>query len=96
MPVEGLLNFDYFEQRQWANGLLAVMARGTMLLGHWIEIIKHVSIYHNLRLQVEGAEALTSFVAGIGSASDVEVFAAANVEAILASQLKRCFYFHFN
>ena len=35
-------------------------------------------------------------MAGIGSASDVEVFAAANVEAILASKLKRCFYFHFN
>ena len=56
------------------------MACGTMLLWHHIEII-----HHSCRLQVEGAEALPSLVAWIGGASDVQVFAATHVEAILAS-----------
>ena len=81
--IEGFLDFDYLEQRQGANNLLAVMARGTMLCWYRIFII-----YHGCRLQDESAKTLSSLVARIGIASDVKVFSATHVEAILASKLK--------
>ena len=81
---EGLLDFHYLEQAQRGGyHFLAVMACGTMLLGH--QIIHLSLIYYSCRLHAESAEALPSLVARIGSASDVKVFATTHVEAILAS-----------
>jgi hypothetical protein len=48
------------------------------------------------RSVVERAEALPPLVTGVGVAANVQIFASADVEAVLASKLQRCLHLHLS
>ena len=77
--LKRLLDLHHLKQAQRGSyRFLAVMTLVAMLL--WHQIIRQ----SHMRRKVDGAEALPSFVARIGSASDVKVFAATHVVAVFA------------